>query len=267
MSASILTATQCFNFVVVGPQRSGSAALSSALCGLPGTHVHVGLLDRSEKVREHAVRSYFGVDEDNLDPDNPPWFKDGVTNPYHYMLSQVFDQPRRDEARIGLRMDYTFAQKYQIHDTVEELHRRGDFCVVHVRRNPIASFVSLKQAQKTGVWGRMASSADTAPVPAAVRIDPKELTAFVREHQVEEQKIRQSCDDAIVIEFRDLCLDFEHQVRRVAAYIEAPCPRVTMPCVRRMRNKDVMRRIYNLDEVVSSVPSDVRAAIRSSDLY
>lgn len=265
---STLATTMTFNFVVVGPPRCGSAALSSSLCGLPGTHVHAALFDRRESVRERAHMSYFRIsDDERIDRDAPPWFKDGVSNPYHYLLSQVFDRPMNEEARIGVRFGYDFARQYQLHDTIEELHRRGDFCVVHVRRNPVACYVSLKQAEKTGVWGRMASVNDESAVPPSARVDPKELTAFVREQLVEEQRIRNSCSDAIVVNYRDLCLDYEYQIRRVAAYIEAPCPQVTLPCVRRMRNKVVRDRIYQFDEIVRTVPSDVRAVMLAKDLY
>ena len=262
-----LTSTLCFNFMVVGQARSGTAPLSSSLCGLPHTHVHVGLFDRDPAVREHAYRSYFEPAEDDIDADAPPWFTPGVTNPYHHLMSQVFDQPRRGECRIGARLSYGFVREYQLHDTIEELHRRGDFCVVHVKRNPVACFVSLKQAEKTGVWGRFANSTDPGTTPMSARIDPRELTAFVREHFVDELRIKNHCPDAIVVQYRDLCLDYEHQVRRVAAYVEAPCPQVALPCVKRMRNRCVRDRIFNFDEILKEVPSDVRAAMLARDLY
>lgn len=268
MSAT-LTETICFNFMVIGGERSGTAALSSSLSGLPGTHVHVGLLDRVESVRRDAVARYFGLDPDHADLDtaNPQWFRHGHTNPYHYLLAEVFDNPRRGEARIGVRVDYGFTHAYQIHDTIEELYRRGDFCVVHVRRNPFACLVSFKQAEKTGVWGRAGSARDDAAVPFPIRIDPAEAVAFVRKHTAEEAKVQQACSDAITVTYRDLCLDYEHQVRRVAAYIEAACPKVTLPCVRRMRNRPIRERVYNFDDLVTQVPSDVRAAMLADDLY
>ncbi len=266
MSAT-LTETTCFNFLLVGPERSGSAALASSLCGLPGTYVHVGLLDRDEAVRRAAAERYFDIDPEEAASGNPPWFRDGVTNPYHYLLASVFDRPRRGEARIGVRADYGFTRSYQIHDTVEELYRRGDFCVVHVHRNPVACFVSLKQAERTRQWGRPASQREGGDPPPAVRLDPVELTRFVRDHYAERAKLRAACPDAIDVQYRDLCLDFDHQVRRVAAYVEAPCGRVALPCIRRMRNRPVAERAYNFADVAKQVPSDVRAAMTAADLY
>ncbi len=263
MSAT-LTKTACFNFVVVGQQRSGTAPLASSLCGLPGTHVHVGLLDRDPAVRRDAAERYFGGD---FDDGNPPWFEAGVTNPYHYLLGQVFDQPRRGEARIGVRLDYGFSARYQIHDTIEEMYRQGDFCVVHVHRNPVACFISLKQAEQSGGWGRAANARTDGVTPTPIRIEPRELTDFVRGHYAEQGRVRNACRDAIDVTYRDLCLDYERQVRRVAAYVEASCPKVALPCVKRMRNRAMPDRVYNFADVAKQVPSDVRAAMLAKDLY
>ncbi len=266
--SAYLTSTAVFNFVVIGQVRSGTAALASSLSGLPGTHCHVGLLDREERVRKHATAAYFGLtEEEEAETDAPVWFKPGRTNPYHYLRSQVFDQPRRGEARIGIRLDYDFVGRYQLHDAIEEMYRQGDFCLVHVRRNPVACFVSLKQAERHGTWGRMANAADDGTIPSPVRLDPAELVAFVRGHHAEERRVAAACPDATVVEYRDLCLDYERQVRRVAAYIEAPCDDVALPCVRRLRNRPLPLRVTNFDEIRAAVPSDVRAAMVAKDLY
>lgn len=267
---SVITSTAVFNFAVVGQVRSGTAALASSLSGLPNTHCHVGLLDRSEKVRRHATDAYFGLTEEEAGETfdaGKVWFTPGHTNPYHYLRSQVFDQPRRGEARIGVRLDYAFTGRYQLHDAIEEMYRLGDFCVVHVRRNPAACFISLKQAERHGTWGRMSNAADDGSVPPPVRLCAEELTAFVRAHHAEERRVHAACPDAIVVEYRDLCLGYERQVRRVAAYIEAPCESVALPCVRRMRNRAMPARVTNFAEILAEVPSDVRAALTARDLY
>lgn len=265
---AIVTSTACFNFVVVGQVRSGTAALAGSLAGLPGTHCHVGLLDRSERTRKHATRAYFGLTyEEEVETIDPVWYTPGKTNPYHYLRAQVFDQPRRGEARIGVRMDYAFVAAAQVHDTIEEMYRLGDFCLVHVRRNPVACYVSLKQAEQSGQWGRMANTADDGMIPSPVRVIPSELTDFVRAHYAEEARIKAACPDAIVVEHRDLCLDYEWQVRRVAAYVEAPCDAVPRPHCRRLRNRVLPLRISNYDDLLRAVPSDVRVALTAPDLY
>lgn len=267
---SLVTSTAVFNFAVVGQVRSGTAALASSLSGLPTTHCHVGLLDREERVRKHATAAYFGLTAEEaaetLDADKV-WFTPGATNPYHFLRSQVFDQPRRGEARIGVRLGYDFLGRHQLHDAIEEMYRLGDFCVVHVRRNPAACFISLKQAERHGTWGRMANAADDGTVPPPVRLYADELTDFVRAHHAEERRVVAACPDAITVEYRDLCLDYDRQVRRVAAYIEAPCEAVALPSVRRMRNRTMAARVTNFAELVSEVPSDVRAALTAKDLY
>jgi LPS sulfotransferase NodH len=265
MSSAVLTQQMCFNFLVVGQVRSGSAALCSSLSGLPGTYVHVGLLDRDEAVRRDAAQSYFGSDVG--DEDETLHFRDGESNPYHYILAQVFDQPRRGESRIGLRLDYAFSGRYQIHDLIEEAYRRGDFCLVHVVRNPVACLVSLKQAEQTGTWGVSAGRRDDGEIPRPVRLDREELVSFVRNHFAEQVRIRNACPDAVVVRYRDLCLDYAQQVRRVAAYVETSCKRVAVPCVKRMRNRLIRDRVYNFDDLLREVPSDVRACMSASDLY
>src|SRR5262245_34441108 len=150
------------NFVIAGEHRSGVAVAQTALDCTPGVVCHGDLLfdehggpEEQEAVRRDAHESYFGRPADpEAATRAPEWFSARYEhpNPCRYLTDQVFDHPCGGEDHVGVRLLYPQIVKYDLFDYLEGRYREGDFCLVHVLRNPLACLISLKQARQSGLW-------------------------------------------------------------------------------------------------------------------
>lgn len=253
------------NFAVVGEVRSGSAIVQGTLNAIDGAVCHANLFHVDDSVRRACHEGYFGPSHDDVKPE---WFVFGDTNPFQYINHRVLDNPLNGEKVVGLRITYDVIRRFELYDLFHDRCMEGDFCLIHVVRNPVACFVSQKQAEKTGVWVRDDFDAATSYVPMAISIDPEELTRFVRDWVSTSGKINTSCDDKLVIEYRDLALDYQRVMRKVIDFVELPDPLVpvNMP-FRRLRNKSMRERIFNFNHLRAAVPSDVRSFMDAKDLF
>lgn len=260
------TARRVWNFVLTGDVRSGAHVLLSALNRRPGVICHAGLFGPDDDARRAAHEAYYGPVADPVRL--PEWFKEGAVNPCHYINHTVFDNPRHAETAIGLHLSYRAIRRYELYDLFETRGEEGDFSVVHVVRNPVACYVSLKQAEATGEWAVAAGQSGRKYPPLPVRLDPADLTAFCRDAMATAAKVRAACRDRLEVTYRDLVVDFQRVMRRVFDHVELPdTPTLASAGCRRLKNRDVRDRVTNLAEVKAAVPSDVRQMIDSDDLF
>lgn len=251
------------NFVIVGQVRSGSAVLQSALNNLSAVTCHDDLFHVSPEVRRKVHEQYFG---EAPSPDLPTWYMPALVNPYQYLSRQIFDQNLREEQAIGVRLTYEQVDKFQFYDLLRDRCQEGDFCMLHVRRNPVACFVSQKQAQESGVYAVDLNKRDTTP-PQPIAVDPQELTQFVRKHEATAGKITASCDDTLEITYRELSRNYSNTLKRALDFIEQPTRLVPQPNYRRLANHDMTKRIANFDELRQKVPADIREFLVPGTLY
>lgn len=261
------------NFVVVGDVRSGSSVVQSSICNRGSVVIcHADLLhdeqdqEKATAVRRAAHEAYFGASKD---PERlPEWFVAGETVPAQYINHMVLDNPRNGESAVGLRVLYPTVQKWELHELFEARCREGDFCLIHVERNPVACFVSLKQAERTGVWSRGWNDRRQAIAPMPVTVDAGELTDFCRVHSATKGKIRAACTDALTVAYRSLLLDYQGTMRTIFDFLElSPSDEPAMPSSRRLKNRDIQGRVSNFAKLRSEVPSDVKSLMDGEDLY
>lgn len=250
------------NFVVVGAIRSGAAAVASALAHAPHTVCHLNLLHEDDRARRAAHATYFGAACPDVPEHLGPWI-----SPYQYLGQRVFDCALRGETAIGVRATYSQLRAYDLFPLFRERHAQGDFCLVHVRRNPVACFVSLCQARRSGLWVRPQNAAPEAYLPPAVPLDPAELTAFVRDQEAIRGKVESCCPDCLTISHRELVRDGESALRRIYQFLERPGGRPAAPATLRLRNRPIRERVSNFEAARARVPADVRALIDAEDLY
>lgn len=256
------------NFVVVGERRSGTAVVSSALNQTPGVVCHADLLfaeygtpQEQDATRRSAHEAYYGPGTDKL----REWFNP-ESNAYRYLTDQVFDNPREGEARVGVRMLYPFIDRFDLYELLEERCREGDFCLVHVVRNPIACLVSARQADRSGVWRRQASDREAPRCPPPLSLDPAEVVEHVRRHEAILRKVRACCDDRLEVAYRDLVFSFDSALSGVFEFLELPQQRIPRPTLKRLRNHDMRARISNYAALRAELPTDVRVFLEA-DLF
>jgi hypothetical protein len=180
----------------------------------------------------------------------------------------VFDHPKKGEAAVGCHLPYATVRRYELYELLAIRCREGDFCLVHVVRNPVAAFVSLKQAEKSGVATRGWLDRVPNQRPAPIRLDPAELTEFCRTYEATRGKVKAACDDALEVRYADLLMHYQDTMQKVFEFLELPPrPEMARPSCRRLRNGEVRERVTNLAEVRAAVPSDVRTLIDADDLF
>lgn len=257
--------TTAWNFVLTGEVRSGAGVIQSSINNRKGVVCHACLFDRDDAVRRAAHEAYFG---ESKDPERmPEWYVEGFTNPWQYINHTILE-PRKGETATGFHLPYSAVRSMELYDLFEQKHREGGFSIIEVIRNPVACFISLKQAEKSGVWSQTVGTVQRTRPPQPVRIDAKELTEFCREHEATLSKIRATCEDRLEIQYRDLVLDYQGVMRQVFDHVELPeAPVWAKPGRKRLRNRVIRSRVSNWAELRMEAPSDVKTFIDSEDLF
>jgi hypothetical protein len=258
------TERQTLNFVVTGEARTGVGTLATSINNRGGAVCHLDLFARDDAARRAAHEAYFGPSEDSW----PTWFVADETHPWHYLNDEVFDNPRKNETAVGCHLPYDVVRRYELYELLALRCRDGDFCLVHVVRNPVAALVSARQAEKSGVASRGWQDKAPNPKPAPIRLDADELVEFCRTYEATRGKVRAACDDALEVRYADLLLNYQDTMQKVFDFLELPPrPELARPSCRRLRNGEIRERVTNLVEIRSTVPSDVRALIDADDLF
>ncbi len=260
MLAPSPAAAATLNFVVAGAVRSGTGALASALANSGAVCCHLDLLHESEAVRRAGHLAYFGAAEDGA-----PGHLTAGGNPQQYLEHHVFDRPRHDERAVGLRISYAQLHALDLADLLAARCRLGDFCAIHVLRNPIACFVSLRQALYTGRWCRGINDAPGMP-PPPITVDPDTLAGFVRMQLAVRGRVADYCRDRYEVHYKDLVLDFAGTMDGIYEFLQVAAPSRHQTDYLRMRNWSLHDRILSLDRLRARLPRDVDALFDLDDI-
>lgn len=257
-------ASSVLNFVIVGQVRSGAAIVQSALDKLSEVTCHDDLFHESAAVRRRSHERYFG---ESTSPALPTWFMPPEMNPCQYLSRQVFDQNLHAESKIGVRLTYDQVQRHQFYDLLHDRCHEGDFCLIHVHRNPVAAYVSQQQAIASKLFALDVNDRTLHTPPESVTVDPRELTTFVRQHEAVAGKIKAACDDVLDVTYRELCRNFGNTMKKVLDFLELDTSLPALSSYRRLPNNDMPKRIANFDELRQKVPADVREFLSPGTLY
>lgn len=258
--------SRLLNFVVLGDARSGTSVVQSSLNNRRGAVCHADLFHVLPKVRQAAHENYFGPCADPVN--SPEWFIDGITNPVQYITRQVFDNPRNGENSIGLRLFYDVVRRWELFELFDARCREGDFCMVHVVRNPVACFVSNEQAKRTNLFVQDSSIRTLNSFPVAVTIEVADLVAFCQENVANRHKLKAACDDCLEINYYDLFVDYQRTMHKVFDFLELPYSEAAaIPGCRRLRNWPMTGRIANLRQLRAEAPAYIRELLDAEDFF
>lgn len=270
---TVAAPVRTLNFVVTGGLRSGAGLVGATLSNRSEVACHFNLLahddrwtaEETDTRRRTAHENYFGPG-----PDWPPaWFSAELpVSPHQYLAHTVFDNPLRGETACGVHLPYPDVCRWELHDLFAEKCREGDFCLIHVVRNPVAAYISLVQAERSGLWTRSGNTARQVMLPPTMTVDPDALAAFCRNHATVKARVAAACaDDTLVIDYAALCFDFQGQMRRVFDFLElADRPDPARPGTRRLLNRQVRDRVANWAAVRATVPPEVRSLMDEETL-
>jgi LPS sulfotransferase NodH len=129
-----------------------------------------------------------------------------------------------------------------------------DFKIIHLmRRNQVKLFLSLQIAQKTNRWIENKPGIKPPLEQRQIRIDPRQLKAFIQLSHLWREQARQRFKDRAILEiyYEDLIADFDRVVTEAITFIGAKQwdrAKVNL----RKQNPEAMRDlILNYDELKS----------------
>jgi len=246
---------ETLNFMVAGNQQCGYGLLQASLAAHPEIVCHGDVLHAEEAVRKREHEEYFG-DSGKV----PDWYVPSYLSMEQYLNNKIFDNTLFEEKAVGVKVGYTQFIEQDLWDYTIGKCRQGDFCLVHVHRNPVACFVDLMRSSD---W----DASDELPISQhSVSVNSRALTDFVREHLAASLKIDRLCDDRAVIPYHELILDFRGTIEKLFKYLGIRYSSACIPNLRRVRQRDVRSAIRNWSQVLKEVPSDVRGELMSSTL-
>ena len=244
------------NFIVAGNHHSGYGLLQAALAAHPAIICHGDVLHANDSVRREAHELYFGPAgkvADHFVPTN--------ISLEQYLSNKIFDNTLYSERAVGVKVDYHSMLQYDLWEYLDHKSRAGDFCILHVMRNPVACYVAMRQ--RAGHAGNMSQILNSRPV----YIEPEPLVTFVREHIGAMQKIERLCPDRAVIPYHELILDFRGVLEKVFDFLELEFSPACLPNQKRVYRKEIKARVANWTHVQNSVPPDVQEFMNCPSLF
>tara|TARA_R110002020_G_scaffold16515_16_gene58320 strand:- start:2956 stop:3741 length:786 start_codon:yes stop_codon:yes gene_type:complete len=252
MGLSKSNAPEVLNFVMTGPVRCGASVIQSALANHPLIACHSSLLAEHDSERRRHHERYFGPSGTT-----PDWLVAGHISGEQYLTNKIFDNPLHGERVIGVTVLYPHLHAHDLWDYLANWCRRGDFCLVQIKRNPIACFVASEQERREAV-----SSSDSHSkyplIQSPLQVDIEALVSFVRMHAATDEKVARICDDRLEIGYSELVSDYPTVISEVLSFLD-------LPSGRRLRKGkflggqgDFESKPAYWDYLQSRVPSDVR---------
>ena len=234
------------NFMVVGPSCSGYGLLQSALNAHTQIVCHGDVLHPNSVIRKAEHEKYFG--ESGKIPD---WFVQNHISVEQYLNNKIFDNTLNGEKAVGVKVNYQYFPDYDLWDYTNQKYRKGDFCLVHVTRNPVACYVALKKREKRAT---------------TLFVDPAELTSFVRFQEAMQKKINTVSSDRIIIPFHEFVLGYKRVMTKLFDYLELSYESC-IPEAPIVTKSDSLRGISNLKELRMLLPMDVKAYLDAPNLF
>lgn len=241
-------ATTTLNVVVMGNDCSGYGLIQQALDRHERVVCHSDLFHPNENVRKHLHESYFGKTENVRD-----WFTTDGISAEHYLSNKIFNNPLHNEAVVGLRVNYNTFLKHELGDFFKQRCSIGNLCLIHVYRNPVACFIAKEQKR--------------LKTRNSIYIDPKELTEFVRAHNVAAIKLQALFDDYIEFNFHEILLDYTAAVQHVCQFLELPFSPQLINSGLLAYHHSTRYSVVNWKELLAKCDSEVRAQLESPDFF
>jgi len=247
------------NFVLTGQQRSGLSIVSRALNTHTKVACHENLLHHDLAIRRLNHVACFGDDNAEWPPDKELDFSCVAM-----LRHGVFDLERFGASIVGFETTYDQVAHLQLYESFEEWWREGSFCLIHIDRNPVSCFVSLQQAKSGCRWKNYSNEPyDNEPI----YVDKDELLVFVRAHFNTRYKIVSSCEDRLMLYYRDLIFHNDIVVRRLFEFLQIPLFGTELIMKSVYGDVPIKDRILNFSTLIKSIPRELEPLFDESELF
>jgi len=236
---------EILNFVLVGNCGSGHHFLRSSLNAHPAMVCHADLLSSDESTRKQEHEHYFGASGKF-----PDWYQPHILSMEQYLNNKIFDNNLHNEKAIGVCIDYQTLYDGDLWEYLDQKCRQGDFCLIHVVRNPVACFVAQNAKSNAANSIKFGDSVNCT-------VNKEKLIKFVRNHIAAEMKVNQVFTDKVVLDYHELLLDFKGTIENVFSFLGIPFSSACIPNRKNKKVREVANTITNYSMLESELPLDV----------
>lgn len=251
---------ETLNYMVVGNTYAGHELLQASLTVHPQMVCHGDLFHPDEEVRKQEHEDYFGDSGKVSD-----WYQPRLLSVEQYLNNKIFDNTLFGEKAVGVKLDYSNFVQSDLWDYADQRCRSGDFCLLHVTRNPIACFYEHQGVVKRMKYGSSDDPFDRFSSLSYLEVN--ELVPFVRDQLANEIKVNRLCGDRAVIPYHELVLDFKGTLQKVCEFLGVQYSSACIPNRKRLKLHDIRSRIANWAQLQVELPSDVKDELHSPTLF
>jgi hypothetical protein len=255
-------APEVLNFVITGQLRSGASAIQRVVNKHIRAVCHAELLHPDNATRRACHESYFGESGNT-----PDWLVDGHISGEQYLSNKIFDNALNGERVIGVEVPYPHIYAHDMWDYFADRCTHGDFCLIQVKRNPIACFMSLQEEKyREGCHSAQALGGSASPDIFPAQIDLDELVYFVRHQAAADEKVSRICDDRLEIDYAEIILDYPNVMEQAMSFLDIPLQRYVLMDEYR-KNKSVRTRSLKWEYLRTRVPDDIRVYFEDEKIH
>ena len=243
---------EVLNFVITGPVSGGASVIQAALAKHPLVVCHASLLAECNAERRGYHEDYFGPSGNT-----PDWLVAGHISGEQYLTNKIFDNPLRGEGSVGVTILYPHLYAHDLWDYLTDWCRVGDFCLIQVKRNPVACFLAAEQIRREADW-----FSDEAPEDptgrSPLQVDVGALISAVRMQAAADEKVARICDDRLEIGYCELVNDYHTVVTDVFDFLGISIGRRGRKDVSLSNQRDFEHNSTHWQYLRSRVPPDVQ---------
>lgn len=177
----------------------------------------------------------------------------GYNDPADYLRFKLWPLGEGVHA-LGFKLLYSQATRWRLW---EYLQQYTDIGVIHIIRNPIASFVSLCEARATNLWHSYTDKRIRV-VPLSPRhLEPSDVLSFIEETMRGRTMVAGLPNRKFLIRYGDLLRNLDRTIAKVYRTVDLRYEQVEVPMMK-TRTATVEQRIANLHQVCAHLPRKYR---------
>lgn len=233
-------------FLIVGKGRTGSSFLRSLLNSHPGVVAYAELFvsyDRPVWDVPYAPRS-------------PGVIRTLRRDPGRFLERHVFRRHPPSVAAVGLKMLYDQARHEAWRDVWNLLRDRPGLHVLHnTRRNLLATYLSWRRAERTGIWKVTEATRPRAEEVARqvrLELDVDDCRRFFEETEIQARRMETFFTEAgrpvLEVAYEDLAADRDATLDRVQDFLGVE-PRALRPTTHKQAMLPLSEEIVNYGEL------------------
>ena len=236
-------------FVIISQLRTGSMLVKEMLHAHPQAMCFNEIFQEKQERRLRWHRHHFHDD----DCFRSPVDRHGYGDPVDYLRLKLWPVGEGVPA-LGFKLLYSQAKRWRIWEYLQESH---DIRIIHIVRNPIASYVSLCEARATNIWHSYFDNRDPL-IPLLPRhLEPSDLLSFIDETLSGRITVSGMPNRNFLVRYGDLLRDLERTIAKVYRFLGLRYKRVRIPMAK-TRTATIEQRIANLDQICAYLPLKYR---------